>query len=254
MTWYVKRKKQSSYLMHYGVKGQKWGERNYQNEDGSYTPEGLRRLHQQLKERKKRQEAERSQWKSDYQSLAEETSRSRKIDPEFEKELQYISDYQSLSDEIARQRKAGSEQESMSDTEKFVRDELFKGVDLSKPAVTSVFIAEGRGSQTFYGMLDDSFIDKLVDYIDKNGIDPKNVKLNYVRTDEKSIAQQREDDRLDSIYDQLNEQERKEFEERGRRIEESGNEKAWKQFIEDYDLLVREKKLGKKSAGGIRKD
>lgn len=27
-------------LYHYGIKGQKWGERNYQNEDGSYTAKG----------------------------------------------------------------------------------------------------------------------------------------------------------------------------------------------------------------------
>lgn len=30
----------SSYLMHYGTKGQKWGDRKYQYEDGSLTPEG----------------------------------------------------------------------------------------------------------------------------------------------------------------------------------------------------------------------
>ena len=29
-----------SYLIHYGVQGQKWGNRRYQNEDGSLTPEG----------------------------------------------------------------------------------------------------------------------------------------------------------------------------------------------------------------------
>lgn len=29
-------------LYHYGIKGQKWGDRNYQEEDGSYTPEGQR--------------------------------------------------------------------------------------------------------------------------------------------------------------------------------------------------------------------
>ena len=30
----------TSYLIHYGTKGQKWGDRKYQYEDGSLTPEG----------------------------------------------------------------------------------------------------------------------------------------------------------------------------------------------------------------------
>ena len=32
-----------TYLMHFGIRGQKWGERRYQNEDGTYTPEGKER-------------------------------------------------------------------------------------------------------------------------------------------------------------------------------------------------------------------
>lgn len=32
-----------SELYHYGIQGQKWGVRRYQNEDGSYTREGLKR-------------------------------------------------------------------------------------------------------------------------------------------------------------------------------------------------------------------
>lgn len=31
------------YLAHHGVKGQKWGQRKYQNEDGTLTEEGKRR-------------------------------------------------------------------------------------------------------------------------------------------------------------------------------------------------------------------
>lgn len=30
-------------LRHYGTKGQRWGHRNYQNKDGTWTPEGQKR-------------------------------------------------------------------------------------------------------------------------------------------------------------------------------------------------------------------
>ena len=36
-------KEYSDFLAHYGVKGQKWGVRNWQNEDGSYTTAGAER-------------------------------------------------------------------------------------------------------------------------------------------------------------------------------------------------------------------
>jgi hypothetical protein len=42
-----------NYLSHHGVKGQKWGNRNYQYEDGSLTPEGRIHYKQSLKSAKK---------------------------------------------------------------------------------------------------------------------------------------------------------------------------------------------------------
>lgn len=36
------------YLVHHGIKNQKWGIRRYQNEDGTYTEEGKRRRREEV--------------------------------------------------------------------------------------------------------------------------------------------------------------------------------------------------------------
>ena len=48
------------YLMHHGIKGQKWGVRRYQNEDGSLTPEGYE--HYGLKNLKRARTSNLSKW------------------------------------------------------------------------------------------------------------------------------------------------------------------------------------------------
>lgn len=40
------------YLAHHGIKGQKWGVRRYENEDGSLTPEGKKRYSKMVKDSK----------------------------------------------------------------------------------------------------------------------------------------------------------------------------------------------------------
>lgn len=42
-TYYIAGIPYSDELYHHGIKGQKWGVRRYQNEDGSYTPAGKKR-------------------------------------------------------------------------------------------------------------------------------------------------------------------------------------------------------------------
>lgn len=54
-------------LMHYGVKGMKWGVRRYQNYDGSYTKRGLKRYYQAESDYENAKK-ERSRVKSEYKN------------------------------------------------------------------------------------------------------------------------------------------------------------------------------------------
>ena len=45
-------------LCHFGIKGMKWGVRRYQNEDGTLTPEGKRRISKKYAKYSKAADAE----------------------------------------------------------------------------------------------------------------------------------------------------------------------------------------------------
>ena len=47
-------------LVHYGIKGQKWGVRRYQNKDGSLTPAGKKRYDESDEEREEREKKEKT--------------------------------------------------------------------------------------------------------------------------------------------------------------------------------------------------
>lgn len=52
------------YIAHHGIKGQKWGIRRYQNEDGSLTPAGEKRYSGKNGDEKRRQDVARSEYKT----------------------------------------------------------------------------------------------------------------------------------------------------------------------------------------------
>ena len=70
------------YLMHYGVKGMKWGVRRYQNYDGSYTRKGLERYRKAESDAYKSGQATRQQVKDAKSAVKTE---KRKMENAYEK-------------------------------------------------------------------------------------------------------------------------------------------------------------------------
>ena len=64
----------SSELQHWGIKGQKWGVRRYQNSDGSLTPEGIKRYRDEAGDIERRLNTnKREMTADDYQNAIKKT-------------------------------------------------------------------------------------------------------------------------------------------------------------------------------------
>lgn len=61
---------ETNYLIHHGIKGQKWGVRRYQNADGTLTNAGKKRYDSEMKDLKKYTESSAEFWRE-----------QRKLDP-----------------------------------------------------------------------------------------------------------------------------------------------------------------------------
>lgn len=57
MTDYIITRTSPDELMHFGIKGQKWGVRRWQNDDGTLTPDGKAKYEQSMKDASKYQTA-----------------------------------------------------------------------------------------------------------------------------------------------------------------------------------------------------
>ena len=83
-----------SYLIHYGIEGQKWGIRRWQNEDGTWTSEGLERRRQLIEEGGSKREIKKAkkegklQVKLNKELYREQEKLGKKFDKKTEKILQ----------------------------------------------------------------------------------------------------------------------------------------------------------------------
>lgn len=170
---------QNGELYHYGVKGQKWGRRRYQNPDGSLTPAGIKRY------------AKKSYAKSSYES---NTSVSGKVYDKFtgahkiiadvkyeqssarknkEAAEQYLAEKQAKRDRPTKQKVQSAASKGAKKAAEivakagnaYVSDQLFfggTGTKIAKEAITTA----GRATVTAYTMARGGYDIK---WYDKNG-------------------------------------------------------------------------------------
>lgn len=106
-------------LQHHGIKGQRWGQRRYQNKDGSLTPAGQKRYNKEMEKLK----ADKAKLRSEKKVAAERKKTQDKLDKlEAEKK------------KVAEQRKALKEGDKKKDdvseeTPEQKRERLLKSVD-----------------------------------------------------------------------------------------------------------------------------
>ena len=83
-------------LMHYGVKGMKWGVRRYQNVDGSLTAKGQKRLVKSIQKSARSRKAKKDMFDKTSDMLAEELERKGVFKNDVQKLRKLASNYTSL--------------------------------------------------------------------------------------------------------------------------------------------------------------
>lgn len=119
-------------LCHYGIKGQKWGVRRFQNSDGSYTSEGKRRAQQQekkdpvkeMKDEDLRKAITRLSLENKYKDLTKKPTPPSKLEPT-KKAVDATSELVNLAKKMDQDSRKAAKKERMDlskKTDKELRD------------------------------------------------------------------------------------------------------------------------------------
>lgn len=85
-------------LMHYGVKGMKWGVRRYQNADGSLTAKGQKRLVKSIQKSARSRKARKDMYGKTSDMLAEELDRNTSLKGDNKNLRKLASQYKKVID------------------------------------------------------------------------------------------------------------------------------------------------------------
>lgn len=96
---------QNDYLAHHGIKGQKWGQRRYQNLDGSLTAEGRKRLGYSLNPKGNKKESSVKKLVDMAKSKRAEKAEARKAEKEAAEKQKRMDYYRDHPEQMYKHRK-----------------------------------------------------------------------------------------------------------------------------------------------------
>lgn len=111
-------------LQHWGIKGQKWGQRRYQNKDGSLTPAGVKRYNKEKEALKK----EKAKVKAEEKVLANKKKTQAKID-KLEAEKKALEERKKALKDEKRGKSSDKESDKVAETPEQRRERVLKSND-----------------------------------------------------------------------------------------------------------------------------
>lgn len=115
----------SDELQHHGIRGQKWGQRRYQNKDGSLTPAGQKRYNKEVEKLKK----ETAKVKAAEQVAANRKKTQAKLDRLDAKKQALEERKKALKEEKYGKKKKGDTEENTDETPEQRKERLLKSSD-----------------------------------------------------------------------------------------------------------------------------
>lgn len=137
------------YLKHFGIKGQRWGIRRYQNEDGSLTPEGQERYYKEIDRTAKKDAEEYARAKMFYgegagtrRKLINKTVEERSKDPEYKARFEKYFSEQNMAEHAQaaqRERKFQDTKNGVAKTARSIRNVITGNWQYAGTAVLAAF-------------------------------------------------------------------------------------------------------------------
>lgn len=145
------------YLMHFGIKGMKWGVRRYQNKDGTLTAKGKKRYVKELRSELQTAGSQGKQWYEMSDDLARSDKFKQAIGSKFTEVSKARDKFIRMSNELEKSYRDNAKSLSNKKLNRLVDDEIKKNKDFYQSWKSRFFDKDGNPSE------------ELVDYV-KDGI------------------------------------------------------------------------------------